>query len=115
MPYLQIQTNIANVPPEQQATLLAKASQIVANALGKSENYVMVALQDKTPMLFAGSDQPTAFLVLKSLRLPTARTPDFSQKLCSFIEDSLNIPKDRVYIEFVNTEASLWGWDGRTF
>ncbi len=114
MPYLQIQTNV-DVAPEQEASLLANASQIVANALGKSENYVMVALQAKTPMLFAGTDQPTAFLVLKSLRLPTARTPDFSQKLCSFIEDSLNIPKNRVYIEFVNAEASLWGWDGRTF
>lgn len=114
MPYLQIQTNI-DVEPEQQAVLLAKASQIVAKALDKSESYVMVALQAKTPMLFAGRAQPTAFLVLKSLRLPTARTPDLSQKLCSFIEDSLNIPKERVYIEFVNTQASLWGWNGRTF
>jgi len=55
MPYLQIQTNI-DVEPEQQATLLAKASQTVANALGKSENYVMVALQANIPMLFARSD-----------------------------------------------------------
>ena len=53
MPYLQIQTNI-DVKPEQQATLLANASQTIAQVLGKPENYVMVALQANTPMLFAG-------------------------------------------------------------
>ncbi|HDN25751.1 MAG TPA: hypothetical protein ENG03_01380 [Thioploca sp.] len=114
MPYLQIQTN-SDVKPEQQTTLLANASQTVAQALGKPERYVMVALQANTPMLFAGTDQPTAFLVLKSIRLPTASTAELSKKLCAFIEDSLKIPKDRVYIEFTNAEASLWGWDGRTF
>ena len=114
MPYLQIQTN-TDVKPEQQGTLLANASQTIAQALGKPENYAMVALQANTPMLFAGTNQPTAFLVLKSIRLPTASTTELSQKLCTFIEDTLKIPKDRVYIEFVNAEAALWGWNGRTF
>jgi len=114
MPYLQIQTNV-DVKPEQQAILLANASLMVANALGKPESYVMVALQANTPMLFAGTEQPTAFLELKSIRLPTGSTAELSQKLCAFIENSLKIPKDRVYIEFMNAEASLWGWNGRTF
>ena len=114
MPYLQIQTNI-DVNNEQQATLLANASQTVAQVLGKPEGYVMVALQANTPMLFAATAQPTAFLVLKSIRLPASETPTLSQKLCSFIEEALNIPKERVYIEFINAEAALWGWDGRTF
>ena len=114
MPYLQIQTNI-DVKPEQHTTLLANASLMVANLLGKPESYVMVALQANTPMLFAGTEQPTAFLELKSIRLPTASTEELSQKLCAFIEDTLKIPKDRVYIKFINAEASLWGWNGRTF
>jgi phenylpyruvate tautomerase PptA (4-oxalocrotonate tautomerase family) len=114
MPYLQIQTNL-EIKPEQHATLLANASQTVAQILGKPESYVMVALQANTPMVFAGTDQPTAFLELKSIRLPTANTTELSQKLCAFIENSLNIPKDRIYIEFINAEASLWGWNGRTF
>ncbi|HEW97926.1 MAG: hypothetical protein DRR16_21510 [Candidatus Parabeggiatoa sp. nov. 3] len=88
---------------------------MVANALGKPESYIMVALQANTPMVFAGTDQPTAFLELKSIRLPTASTTELSQKLCAFIENSLNIPKNRIYIVFMNAEASLWGWDGRTF
>ena len=114
MPYLQIQTNI-DIKPERQADLLKSASEIVAQILNKSENYVMVALQAKTPMLFAGTEQPTAFLILKSLRLPVENTPYFSQTLCSFIEEKLQIQKDRIYIEFINPEPSLWGWNGRTF
>lgn len=114
MPYLQIQTNI-DIKLEQQADLLKSASKIVSKILNKSENYVMVALQPKTPMLFAGNEQATAFLVLKSLRLPVENTQDLSQKLCSFIEEKLHIKQDRIYIEFINPEPSLWGWNGRTF
>ena len=114
MPYLQIQTNI-DIKTEQQADLLKSASKIVATALNKSENYIMVALQPKTPMLFAGTEQPTAFLILKSLRLPVENTQELSQILCSFIKEKLNIQTDRIYIEFINPEPSLWGWNGRTF
>jgi len=114
MPYLQIQTNI-DIKPEQQAVLLKSASKIVAKALNKSESYVMIALQPQTPMLFAGTEQATAFLILKSLRLPVDNTQELSQTLCSFIEEILNIQQDRIYIEFINPEPSLWGWNGRTF
>lgn len=114
MPYLQIQTNLA-ITSEQQATLLPKTSQIVAQILGKPEQYVMVALQPNTPMLFAATDQPTAFLTLKSLHLPTANTPQLSQQLCLFIEENLGIPNERIYIEFINAQPALWGWKGETF
>jgi len=114
MPYLQIQTNV-DIKEKEQATLLAKASQAVAEALGKPESYVMVAIEANTPMLFAGTDEPTAFLMLKSIRLSTDSTPGLSETLCSFIEETLKIPKDRVYIEFINAQASLWGWNSRTF
>ena len=114
MPYLQIQTNV-DVKPEQQATLLESASQTVAHALSKPESYVMVALQPNIPMCFAGNEQPAAFLILESINLPTDSTPALSQDLCLFIEDTLKIPKDRVYVRFFNAERWTWGWNGRTF
>lgn len=114
MPYLQIQTNL-DISPDQQVTFLATASQMVAKHLNKAESYVMVALQTQVPMLFAGTNQPTAFLELKNLRLPTSCTPDLSREICAFVEQSLRIPKDRVYIEFINVDPSLWGWNGQTF
>lgn len=112
MPYLLIQTNVAI---EQPSALIEQASQVVSEMLGKAENYVMVALQPNTAMSFAGSAEPTAYLELKSLRLPESQATVFSATLCQFIVQQLDIPANRIYIEFTNGQPSLWGWDGRTF
>jgi len=114
MPYLQIQTNV-EVTTEKQTKLLKAASHTVASALNKSENYVMIALQTDIPMLFAGSDEPLAFVQLQSLGLAEQQTEDLSQVLCDFVEQHLNIAKARVYIEFASPPRSMWGWNGKTF
>ena len=113
MPYLKIQTN-QHLDPEQSHTLINKASKLVASELGKPENYVMVALTPPVPMLFAGSNEPTAYLELKSIGLPESRTADLSMALCNLMAD-LNIDPNRVYIEFADAPRSMWGWDGKTF
>lgn len=111
MGYLQIITN-SDMSVDQQKLVAADASRLASELLGKPESYVMVVLQPKTPMLFGGTDAPTAFLALKSVRLPATKTSEFSFKLCAFIEQRLQIPKDRIYIQFVSPEASWWGWRG---
>lgn len=114
MPYLMLQTNLV-IPLEETTPLLENLSEAVAKALGKPESYVMVALADGTPMLFAGSDEPTAYLELKSLGLPDAMTPALSRTLCGLIEQQLEIDQDRIYIEFSSPADHLWGWNGETF
>ena len=113
MPYLKIQTN-QTVTAEQAQALITKASKLVASELGKPESYVMVALAPPVPMVFAGSDAPTAYLELKSIGLPESRTADLSKALCDLMSD-LNIDQNRVYIEFADAPRAMWGWDGRTF
>jgi len=113
MPYLKIQTN-QTVTQEQAQALISKASNLVASELGKPENYVMVALAPPVPMLFAGSDAPTAYLELKSIGLPESRTAELSKALCNLMSD-LNISPNRVYIEFADAPRAMWGWDSRTF
>lgn len=113
MPYLKIQTN-QTVTQEQAQALISKASNLVASELGKPENYVMVALAPPVPMLFAGSDAPTAYLELKSIGLPESRTAELSKALCNLMAD-LNISPNRVYIEFADAPRAMWGWDSRTF
>jgi len=114
MPYLLIQTNRTVAEAEREA-LLKAASRTVAEALGKPERYVMVALQDATPMVFAGEDTPLAYLELKSIGLPESRTAELSHILCDFIGGRLDIPTDRIYIEFADAPRSFWGWNGGTF
>ncbi|WP_455198697.1 phenylpyruvate tautomerase MIF-related protein [Kaarinaea lacus] len=114
MPYLKIQTNM-DVDEEGRKSLLEKASSVVSEQLGKPESYVMVAIDPPRPMLFAGSDEPTAYLELKSIGLPAANTTQISAALCDLITTELSIDKNRVYIEFANAERNMWGWNGATF
>jgi phenylpyruvate tautomerase len=114
MPYLKIQTNQTVNPGEAEA-LISKASKLVATELGKPEKYVMVALSNPVPMVFAGTDAPTAYLELKSIGLPSSRTGDLSQALCALIENELAISQKRVYIEFADAPRTMWGWNGSTF
>lgn len=112
MPYLKIQTNKQVEHSEQ---IIKKASGIVAALLGKSEEYVMVALEPDFKMSFAGKEEPTAFLQLKSIGLPGSQTQKISLALCEFIEEELGVPGSRIYIEFTNVERSFWGFNGSTF
>ncbi|HTQ30048.1 MAG TPA: phenylpyruvate tautomerase MIF-related protein [Opitutaceae bacterium] len=114
MPYLNIQTNLP-LAEKAERTILQHASALVAAELGKPEEFVMVALEPDTPMFFAGSDEPVAFLELKSIGLPAGKTKKLSAALCALIEEHLGIPKDRVYVKFIDVHHSMWGWKGDVF
>ena len=113
MPYLKIQTNLP-IGKKSRQTILRNASALVALELEKPEELVMVALQDDTTMLFAGSDDPVAFLELKSVGLPGRKTKKLSAALCSLLEEHLGISKDRVYVKFIDVNRGMWGWKGDT-
>ena len=114
MPTLRILTNV-QVPAEDRAGLLARASGTVAELLGKPESFVMVILEDGRDIVFAGSSAPAAYLELKSLGLPELKTAHYSRVLCDLLTDTLGIPAERVYIEFAAPPRHLFGWNGATF
>jgi len=114
MPYLKITTN-KPLEKDQEAELSKKASTLVSSLLSKPENYVMVEISSGNTMSFAGSNDPLAYLELKSIGLPGEKTADFSSELCHFISTQLNINTDRIYIEFASAERHLWGWNKDTF
>lgn len=114
MPYLSIKTNQA-IDETKIEALLAKASALVSNELGKPENYVMVSMAPTQLMIFAGKPEACAYLELKSIGLPESKTKPLSSALCSLINEELAIPTDRIYIEFADAPRSMWGWDSSTF
>lgn len=112
MPYVKIQTNQA---VDDKAGLLKKLSKVSAEAIGKPENYVMTACDPQTEMTFGGTADPAAFIQCKSIGLSGSQTKNISSALCTFCQKELNVPEDRVYIEFAGAEGSMWGWKGSTF
>ena len=114
MPYLKIQTNLP-LSKKAERSVLQDASALVAKELSKPEEFVMVALQPNTPMMFAGTDDPVAFLELKSIGLPADKTKRLSRTLCDLINRHLGIRPERVYVKFIDVLHSMWGWKGDTF
>lgn len=112
MPLLKIQTNQTIT---DSSDLLAELSKKVSSMLGKPENYVMIMVEDKISMCFAGNTDPAIFAELKSINFPEDKTPEFSAEICSLLSRSLKVSQDRIYIEFSNASRSMWGWNGRTF
>lgn len=112
MPLLRISTN---THCDDHAALLQQASAAVAEMLGKPENYVMVEINDKLSMCFAGTSEPLAYLELKSIGLPESRTAEFSNTLCTLLGPVLGVAAERIYIEFADAPRKLWGWNGGTF
>ena len=114
MPYLKIQTNLP-LSKQAERNILKDASLLVAQELGKPEEFVMIAVQPDTPMLFAGTDDPVAFLELKSIGLPAQKTKQLSKTLCALINSHLGIRPERVYVKFIDVRRGMWGWKGYTF
>ena len=114
MPLLRIQTN-ATADDQKRQSLMKHASQQIAAALGKPEQYMMVSLEGGVPMTFAGSSEPTAFVELRGIGLPTAKARELSRLICELIESELGVARRRIYINFADVPANLWGWNGETF
>lgn len=114
MPYFKLETN-RELNDEARKDLLKKLSGFVAAMLGKPENYMMLALHQATPMMFAGDTEPCAFVELKSIGLPKERCSADTKAICDFLEAECGIAADRVYIEFCNIDGKIFGWNRETF
>jgi len=114
MPFLKIQTN-QRLSESDARSLASQASVSVAELLAKPEAYVMVSVEYNTAMQFGGTDEPLAYLELKSIGLPQSITATASQALCTLVAGETGIAANRIYIEFTDAPRHMWGWNGDTF
>ena len=114
MPVLAIKTN-QSLDVDQRAVLVTALSGVVAQLLGKPERYVMIALETGVTMSFGGSAEPCLYAELKSLGMPAQACADYSAQLCRVLAERLDLPEERIYIEFSAPERRMFGWNGGTF
>lgn len=114
MPLLKI-TSSKPFPAGERQQVLGQLSEAVARMLDKPESYVMVIFEHNEEMMLGGTDEPLAYLELKSIGLPESATTDISKYLCALVESILGIPGNRVYIEFSDIPRIMWGWNSKTF
>ena len=112
MPFIQITTNQT---VDKEAEILLEISKLAAEKLGKPERYVMTALHSSIPMTFDGKDELAAFVDCKSIGLSQDKVKSISEALCTYLEEELAIPADRIYIDFSDAKGSMWGYNKSTF
>jgi len=114
MPLLKLETT-GDLSEEKRTALLTKLSRIVAETIGKPEQYVMVTFSH-SDILMSGKAGPAAFVDLRSIGgLSDDKNRRLTESICDVLEESLAIRPDRVYATFMDVKASNWGWDGATF
>ena len=114
MPLLKLQINVS-VAQAKHAELLTGMSKLVAHAIGKPEQYVMVTLEEGS-ILMSGKDGPAAFADVRSIGgLDGKVNREISQNLCVLLNKALGIPANRVYVNFADISPGNWGHNGSTF
>lgn len=115
MPLLRITTS-NKFEQEKEIKILNGLSKILENILKKPEKYIQLIFHSGISMNFAGSKLPNAFIEIKSIG---ALSPDncntLSSSICSFLNNEINIPPDRVYIQFEDVQPTFWGFNNKTF
>ena len=115
MPLIKVQSSVSQ-PEAAVKSLLTNLSTNLAKHLGKPESYVMTAFESDVPMTFGGTFDPACYVEIKSVgTMSSDQTKAMSQDFCSQISEQLNVPCNRIYIEFADAKGSMWGWNQSTF
>jgi phenylpyruvate tautomerase len=116
MPLLNLFSSAKQPDEAALSRLLQSFSRLLAAELGKPERYVMVGLAPRMEMTFGGSRAPACYAELKNVgQLEDDKVEALSAVLCDAIAKGLDLPRERIYIEFTNADGALWGFDGGTF
>ena len=104
-----------SAPCDIPTELLQELSTIIAEAIGKPENYVMV-VASKCDVLMSGSAADAVYVEVKSIGgLSPAVNHEITMKICVLLNDHLGILEDRIYVTFADIPAEQWGWNGSLF
>ncbi|MFC1746198.1 phenylpyruvate tautomerase MIF-related protein [Candidatus Riflebacteria bacterium] len=114
MPLIKLQTQVP-IADENREKLQKALSKIICSCIGKPEQYVMVCL-DSSALMFAGIGGNAAFAEVRSIGgLSPAVNKKISSEICQYLDEFLEIPPERVFINFLELSAQNWGWKGSTF
>lgn len=113
MPCLTVQTNVAD--REITDEFLSQLTRLVAQLLGKPEQYVAVHVSGGQRLFFGGTGEPAALIDLVSIGLPKNQTKEISRELMNVFEEKLKINPERIFIKFFEFEGKMIGWNKTTF
>ena len=115
MPCIQVKTNV-NTSGEKAEAVKTALGQAISLLPGKSEDWLMVAIEDECQMYFGGrGGRPIAMVEVKILgnSIDKEGAERMTGEITGALGGTLGVSPDDMYIKY---EASPdWGWNGTNF
>lgn len=113
MPFIHVKTN-QTITAEAAAEIKSQLGTAITAIPGKSEGWLMIALDGDSRMYFKGSDAPAAMVSVSIYGTASGNALNtLTSHITGILTDSLGIPSDRIYVSYQSTE--YWGWNGSNF
>ncbi|MCD8026736.1 MAG: hypothetical protein LUF33_07405 [Clostridiales bacterium] len=108
MPFINVKTNV-RLDDMKKQSILKQLSKSITLIPGKSEEYVMCAVEDNIPMIFHGeSAQPIAMVEVSILHsAPKHAYESLTAELCKIMQTEAGVDGGNCYVKFAETE--YWG------
>ena len=113
MPYINTITNVS-ITKEQEERIKTRMGEDI-RLLNKTEEYLMVNMQDNNCLYFRGdTENPNAFVEVRLYGKATSQAYDqMTAAITKIIEEELHIPGNNIYVQY--EEVPHWGLNGENF
>ncbi len=114
MPFIDAKIS-KKVTKDEERELKTRLGQAISILPGKSEQWLMVGIQDDYHLYFRGEeDEPMAFIEVRIFDTPDREAfGKMTAEVTRIFGDVLGIAADHMYIKYSATPD--WGWNGRNF
>ena len=114
MPMISTKTNVA-ISEEQELTLKSELGKAISILSGKSEQWLMLSLEDNCRLYFKGDNsKPIAYVEVKVFgKIDYSQSNKLTANFCENLDNVLGIDASNVYIKY--EEVDMWGWNGSNF
>ncbi len=113
MPFIDSKITV-KISDAQKEELKSALGQLITT-LNKSEDYLMVGIEDSYDLWLGGKKLEKGAYVAVSLYgdAPKESYDRLTGQICGLLSDRLGIPGNAVYVTY--HPLSDWGWNGRNF
>ncbi len=114
MPFIEAKLTV-NMDLGKREVLQKKLTKAAAEALGKPEKFVMVAIEERVPLWMAGEKLTKGAYLAVRLVGDASRDAytDLTKRICDILAEEFGIAGTAVYVSYHPVES--WGWDGHLF
>ena len=113
MPFIRTTTN-KTLDAKKKTELKELYGKLIEKLPGKSEQWLMLAVEDGKYMAFRGDEAPCAMVEVDLLGSASGTAKDaMTEAVCDKVGELLGIPSERIYVKYM--EFSVWGNNGFNF